>query len=129
MFETDTIVECSGVRQTTVNRIFKIYLRNFSKYKHIFIPEPTEDDIIDNMLAYKQLGLPGAIGSVDCTHLHWRMCPIELYNYCKNGKYPYATVAFQVCVNHNRKVMSVPICQCPYVMSAKCFLVPIMIIQ
>jgi hypothetical protein len=104
---TDTIVECSGVRSATVNRIFKTFLRNFRQYKHIFIPEPTEDDIIDNMLKYNQLGLPGAIGSVDCTHLHWRMCPTELYNYCKNGKYSYATVAFQVCVNHSRKVMSV----------------------
>jgi hypothetical protein len=103
----DTIVECSGVRQTHLNRIFKTFLRNFRKYKHLFIPEPSEAEILDNMLLYNQLGLPGAIGSVDCTHLHWRMCPTELSNYCKNGKYTYATVAFQVCVNHNRKVMSV----------------------
>ena len=103
---TDTLVECSGVKSATVNRIFKTFLRNFTKFKHIFIPEPTEEDIRDNMLVYNELGLPGAIGSVDCTHLHWRMCPVELYNYCK-GKYDFATVAFQVCVNHNRKIMSV----------------------
>jgi hypothetical protein len=103
---TDTIEECSGVKIATVNKIFKTYLRNFTKFKHIFIPEPTEEEILDNMLVYNQLGLPGAIGSVDCTHLHWRMCPTELYNFCK-GKYDFATVAFQVCVNHNRKIMSV----------------------
>jgi hypothetical protein len=102
----DTIVECSGVKQATVHKIFLTFLKNFSKYKHIFIPLPTRQDIRDNMLQYSQLGLPGAIGSVDATHLHWRQCPVQLTNYCK-GKEGYPTVAFQVVVNHSRKIMSV----------------------
>jgi hypothetical protein len=102
----DTIVECSGVKQATVHKIFLTFLKNFSSFKAIFIPKPTRQDIRDNMLQYSQLGLPGAVGSVDATHLHWRKCPVELTNFCK-GKEGYPTVAFQVVVNHSRKIMSV----------------------
>jgi hypothetical protein len=103
----DTIVECSNVKQSTVHKIFRTFLRNFSSFKELFIPTPNINDIRDNLLLYAQLGLPGCIGSLDCTHLHWRMCPIELTNYCHSKRYPFPTVAFQVSVNHQRKILSV----------------------
>lgn len=34
----------------------------------------------DNLAVYSRLGFPGAIGSVDCTHVYWDRCPALFQN-------------------------------------------------
>ena len=43
-----------------------------------------------------EMGLPGAVGSVDATHIRWHMCPVEKV-YLATGKEKHPSVAFQVC--------------------------------
>jgi hypothetical protein len=33
-------------------------------------------------LVYEKLGLPGCIGSMDCTHVLWHRCPKVIRNVC-----------------------------------------------
>lgn len=40
---------------------------------------------------------------MDCTHLKWSKCPVDLTQVC-TGKEGYPTLAFQVMVNHAKKI-------------------------
>jgi hypothetical protein len=50
-----------------------------------------------------RLGLPGCVGSMDCTHVGWHKCPKEWTN-IMTGASGKPTLSFQVLVDHNRKV-------------------------
>ena len=59
-----------------------------------------------NELVYSLLGLPGCIASMDGVHLAWDNCPspyLPLYK----GKEGYPTVAYNVTVDHARRIMAV----------------------
>jgi hypothetical protein len=43
---------------------------------------------------YKEVGLPGAVGSVDVVHIKWSNCPAGHMNRSK-GKEGYPTLAFK----------------------------------
>ena len=50
------------------------------------------------------MGLPGAVGSIDCTHVWWDRCPVNGQNdYI--GKEGFPTVAYEVIVDHNRRIL------------------------
>ena len=54
----------------------------------------------------KKLNLvPGAIGSIDCVHVGWDMCPASIRSDCE-GKEGYLTLAFKVVVSHTRKILA-----------------------
>jgi hypothetical protein len=55
---------------------------------------------------YAQIGLPGCCGSMDCTHIKWNQCPDEERHHAK-GKEGFPTLAFQVVVDHSKRVLSV----------------------
>ena len=44
---------------------------------------------------YRRLGMPGAVGSTDCTHVHWARCPIMKQS-THVGKEKYATLSYEV---------------------------------
>jgi hypothetical protein len=49
---------------------------------------------------FASLGLPGAMGSTDCTHVPWGRCPAKLSSLF-TGKEGYPTVAYEVTVDHH----------------------------
>lgn len=52
------------------------------------------------------MGLPGAIGSIDCTHVFWDRCPKRSQNNYI-GKEGSPTVAYEVIVSHGRRILFV----------------------
>ena len=56
------------------------------------------------MEVYRQLGFPGACGSMDGTHVKWSACPKDLRNYC-SGEEGYPTLAWMIIVDHNRRIL------------------------
>jgi hypothetical protein len=64
---------------------------------------PQGDDLDRVLESYRRLGLPGCIGSMDCTHIHWRQCWKEKATQC-TGKEGYPTLSFQVVVDHSRMI-------------------------
>jgi hypothetical protein len=96
----DDINESSGVPENTCNYIFHRFCTQFAK--HFFkdyVKPPTGEQKQKVMEVYAELGLHGAFGSMDATHLHWNKCPAMLRNLCK-GKESYPTLGFNVVVDH-----------------------------
>ena len=75
--KADDIAELSDVGESTANHnIFKTFVREFSKtVLSDYIKFPEGDDLLRSMETYRVLGMPGAIGSVDCTHVRLQRCP------------------------------------------------------
>lgn len=79
----DDISEYLNIGDSTINTIFKQFVKGCVKYlykKYVYIPEGEELDQI--ALVYEKLGLPGCIGSMDCTHVLWHRCPKIIRNVC-----------------------------------------------
>ena len=51
---------------------------------------------------YEEVGLPGAVGSVDVVHVRWANCPAGDFNRSK-GKESYPSLAFQCITDLDRK--------------------------
>ena len=62
------------------------------KAEYIFMPQ---DHAELNFVVgeYEALGLPGCIGSVDCVHIGWDNCPIQMKNMFA-GKEGYPSIAY-----------------------------------
>ena len=105
----DDTNELSGgsIGDSTCNEIFKTFVVNFAKEcYHESVREPEGEDLLKVMEMYRLLGFPGAIGSMDCTHVHWGRCPPNLKWQCI-GKEGYSTIAFQCVVDHTRRILHV----------------------
>ena len=93
----DAIEEFSSVPEKTVWWFFKIFLKNFPRvlFKDV-IKLPKEGEELNKVMnVYRKMGFPGAVGSVDATHIRWHMCPVE-FVHAATGKEKYPSVAFQV---------------------------------
>ena len=104
----DGIAELAGGSAETHRIFFHKWCKMFArKYYSTYVYGPrTEEEVMRTMLVYKRLGLNGAIGSTDCTHVRWERCPVSLANIC-TGKEGYATLAWQVTVDHHLFCQSV----------------------
>ena len=65
---------------------------------------PRGADLRSVMDVYKLMGFNGAFGSVDCTHINWRRCPVSLTNFCI-GKENTPTLSFLCVVDHSKRKM------------------------
>jgi hypothetical protein len=66
----DDIEEMSGVKESTIYKIFHTFIEKFCEhfYKK-FVYFPTGEELIEVLALYSKIGLPGTCGSMDCTHL------------------------------------------------------------
>lgn len=72
-----------------------------------WIAYPTnEAEAKTSLDTYRRLGMPGAVGSTDCTHVHWARCPIMKQS-THVGKEKYATLSYEVTCAHNRWIIHV----------------------
>ena len=100
----DDIAEMSGLHLSSVYYFFHEFIDKFATYfADEFIKFPSGDDLDDVSNLYSKIGLPGSVGSMDCTHLEWINCPSNLMHSCK-GKEPFASRAFQVVCTHTRLI-------------------------
>lgn len=79
----DDISEYLNIGESTITPIFKQFVKGCVKYlysKYVYIPDGEELDQVS--LVYEKLGLPGCIGSMDCTHVLWHRCPKVIRNNC-----------------------------------------------
>ena len=65
------------------------------------------DKEIDHVEGHcRSSGPPGCLGSVDCVHTGWDMCPASHQSDCI-GKEGFPTLAFEVVTFHTRKILGV----------------------
>ena len=53
---------------------------------------------------YDMLGMTGAVGSTDCTHIPLGKCPVSWRNSCI-GKEGFPTLAYSMTCDHTRKIL------------------------
>jgi len=91
----DDIAEMSGLPLSSVYHFFHEFVDKFATcFADQFIKFPDGDDLDEVASLYGRLGLPGSVGSMDCTHLRWTNCPPNLMNSCK-GKEPFPSFHFK----------------------------------
>jgi hypothetical protein len=68
-------------------------------------PPSTTEDVQRIANIYAMLGIPGAVGSTDCTHIPLGKCPVSWRNSCI-GKEGFPTLAYSMTCDHTRKIMA-----------------------
>ena len=93
---------------STMQPFFHYFWNKFTEvYREIWIKYPkTPEEAADNLAVYRRLGFPGAVGSVDCTNVLSERCPAQFQS-TYMGKEKKATVAYEVTVNHSRRILHI----------------------
>lgn len=100
------IAEVSGVSETTMRAFALDFFDIIATHlypAHVRIPD-SQEEISRTVLVYTRMGLPGAIGSMDGVHLAWDKCPAAERT-LHTGKESYPTLAFNVTVRHDRRIL------------------------
>lgn len=102
----DDVAEYIGVSEAVVAAFFYIFVRHWSTVQYaLFVRMPmTEEELRTCEREYAMGGLNGCIGSADVCHVAWNCCRVSLFNSAK-GKEGFPTLAFQVIVNHRRRIL------------------------
>ena len=104
----DLLYELSGVsaevrRKWTLNFIDKFRKELYPVYVH----GPRNSEELDSVTSlYAACGFPGCVGSTDCVHIRWDLCPALLFNTFKNGKNSYASIAYEMTVDHSKRIQA-----------------------
>ena len=102
----DEIKELSGesIGESTVHNIFKQFVKGIAEHLFPIYVNMPEGKYLEEVLdTYARLGLPGGIGSMDCTHVWWAQCPKHLTFDC-TGKEGFPTLVFQLIVDHFHRI-------------------------
>lgn len=92
---------------STVRRFFHVFIAEMYSIKNEYISMPSNlDEARKVMGECASLKFPGCLGSIDVVHCNWDSCPSGDYNLYK-GKEKYPSIAWEVVVKHNRRIMSV----------------------
>jgi hypothetical protein len=87
------------------------FFKKFVKYlfdkqnDYIYLPR-NEEELNAVMSRYEEMGLPGAMGSVDVVHVKWSNCPSGDFNRAK-GKESYPSLAFECISDFDRRICHV----------------------
>ena len=104
----DAFEEVAGHDKETQRRFFHRWMKWLSENvvdRYVFWPT-SDADVERNTSAYAKLGFPGAIGSVDGTHVAWDKAPAA-YQSLYVGKDGYPTLTFNVTVDDRKRVLHV----------------------
>jgi hypothetical protein len=83
------------------------FIDYFFKHHHDYIYLPRDADELKLVQQkYREVGLPGCMGSKDVVHVRWACAPLGDYNRCK-GKESYPMIAFQCVSNFERQIQGV----------------------
>lgn len=104
----DDLEDATGISEETHRRFFHNFIKAcrlhlFPKY----VVEPTSaEEIADAMAEFAEAGFDGCIGSADATHIIMEKCSSRLKNQHTGGKLSQTARAFEITVNHRRRILS-----------------------
>lgn len=91
--------------RTTAETSFHHFCEKFAEgLWDTWVQLPVGDDLAKVMEAYRKCGYPGAVGSLDCTHLAWS-CPFSEQNIHK-GKEGHTTVVVEAMCDHSGRIIA-----------------------
>ena len=74
-------------------------------FHKVVTPPKTEEELAALTRIYDMLGMTGAFGSTDCTHIPLGKCPVSWKNSCI-GKEGFPTLAYSMTCDHTRRIMA-----------------------
>ena len=107
----DLLYELSGISGEVHRKWTYQFLDKFSKKMYpLHVHGPRNTDELNAVTSlYSAVGFPGCVGSTDCVHIRWEMCPALHFNTYKNGKNSYASIAYEMTVDHSKRFQSTTI--------------------
>jgi Plant transposon protein len=107
----DLLYELSGVSAEVHRKWTLSFLDKFSKEMYpIYVHGPRNSEEVNSITSlYGAAGFPGCIGSTDCVHIRWDMCPSLWFSSFKNGKNSYASISYEMTVDHSKRFQSMTI--------------------
>ena len=101
--------------ESTVHNTFKKFVVNISTRLFPKFVKLAKGKQLEKVLdTFAKIGLPGCVGSMDCTRVKWTMCPTR-ERWAHIGKEGFPTAVFLVIVDHDKYVQYV---SCAYKGSA-----------
>ena len=93
--------------ESTVHSIFKTFVQNMSERVFPKVVKLSKGKQLQSVLdTFAKIGLPGCIGSMDCTRVKWTMC-LARHRWTHTGKEGFPTCVFLVIVDHDKRVQYV----------------------
>jgi Plant transposon protein len=107
----DLLYELSGISGEVHRRWTHAFLAKFSKELYsIYVHGPRNSEELNTVTTlYAASGFPGCVGSTDCVHIRWDMCPSQWLSVFRNGKHNYASIAYEMTVDHTKRFQSTTI--------------------
>ena len=101
----DECFDGSGCSESLIASFFHKFLDRFVArlFKCMVCPPATADELAEQMRIYERLGLNGACGSTDVTHVPLGKCPRNWQNSC-TGKSGKPTLAYSATCSHSRRI-------------------------
>ena len=101
----DDVGQLSLMSEATVCSVFHTFCSRFAKeFNREYVNLPTGDTLTKAMGYHHMLGVSGAIGSTDGTHVKWDYC-LHSFQRSYTGKEGYPTIAYQVAVDFSGRVL------------------------
>ena len=103
--DTGPIIHLSNISDVVHRKFFVQWIGLMAGIKDRFIYMPHEQLALDFVTEeYRSMGLPGCVGSVDCVHIGWDMCPVQFTSMYK-GKEKYPSIAYEIiCTSRKNKI-------------------------
>ena len=103
----DELYDGSGLSESVLSRFFHRFVAMFANrlFYKVVTPPQTEEQLTAVVRIYDMLGMAGAFGSTDCTHIALGKCPNSWKNSCI-GKEGFPTLAFSMTCDHTRRIMA-----------------------
>ena len=104
----DDIEEETGISEETHRRFFHDFIRVGSTFMFaLWVVAPaTAEEIASCRREFEIAGFNGAFASTDGTHILWEKCTARLRNQHIGFKESHTTRAYNLTVNHRRKILS-----------------------
>ena len=97
----------TNIGATEHSKFFKKFVHFLWSVRNEFIHLPRdEEELRIVMKRYEEMGLPGAMGSVDVVHVKWSNCPAGDFNRAK-GKESYPSLGFECISDFDRRICNV----------------------
>ena len=102
----DTVSMLTGMSITSVRAsVRRFCLGVVTDLHHVHVRLPVGEELKEVMAQYRRKGFPGAMGSVDVTHVYWDR--VRADEQCDHvGKEGKPTLAFQAIVDFTRRVLA-----------------------
>ena len=93
--------------ESTVHYLFKTFVENIAlRVFPKFVKLSTGNQLQKVLDSFAKVGLPGCVGSMDCTRIKWSMCPAR-QRWSHVGKEGFPTKVYLVIVDHDKRVQYV----------------------